>query len=73
MDQILPPELTDSEFESMRRLAVHPDTTYIPHRIQARLKDIGYATDVLGSIVLTEDGWRRLAIGRVRTSPSQPV
>ena len=73
MDQILPPELNDSEFEAMRRLAVHPETTYIPYRIQARLKDIGYATDVLGSIVLTEYGWRRLAMGSVRTSTSHRV
>ena len=70
MDQILPPELNDLEFEAMRQLAVHPATTYIPYRVQARLKDVGYTTDVLGSIVLTEYSWQRLATDSVRTSTS---
>ena len=69
MDQILPPKLTDLEFEALRPVAAHPATRHIPYRVQSRLKDIGYAKEVLGGIVLTDDGLRRIAIDRehVRT------
>ena len=60
MDQILPPELNDMEFEALRQLAAHP-TARIPARIQSRLKDVGYAKEVLGGIVLTKDGLQRIS------------
>jgi hypothetical protein len=52
----------------LRQIAVHPATRHIPYRVQCRLKDIGYAKEVLGGIVLTDDGLQRIAIGceRVR-------
>ena len=64
MDQILPPELNDLEFEALRQLAAHPTTHHIPSRIQSRLKDIGYAKEVLGGIVLTKDGLQRIWEGK---------
>ena len=64
MDQILPPELNDFEFEALRQLAAHPATRHIPSRIQSRLKNIGYAKEVLGGIVLTVDGAQRVAEGK---------
>lgn len=64
MDQILPPELNDLEFEALRQLAAHPTTHHIPPRIQSRLKDIGYAKEVLGGIVLTKDGLQRISEGK---------
>jgi hypothetical protein len=64
VDQILPPELNDFEFEALRQLAAHPATRHIPTRIQSRLKDIGYAREVLGGIVLTVDGAQRVAEGK---------
>jgi hypothetical protein len=64
MDQILPPELNDLEFEALRQLAAHPITHHIPSRIQSRLKDIGYAKEVLGGIVLTKDGLQRISEGK---------
>jgi hypothetical protein len=64
MDQILPPELNDFEFEALRQLAAHPASRHIPSRIQARLKDIGYAKEVLGGLVLTQDGLQRVGMGR---------
>ena len=63
MDQILPPELTDLELEALRQIAVHPATRHIPFSVQSRLKDIGYAKEVLDGLVLT-DG--RIAIDRER-------
>ena len=61
MDQILPPVLNDFEFEAMRQIAVHPATCHIPSAIQCRLKNIGYAKEVLGRLVLTDDGLHRIA------------
>jgi hypothetical protein len=45
---------------------VHPATRHIPYRVQSRLKDIGYAKQVLGGLVLTDDGLQRIAIDRER-------
>ena len=64
MDQILPPKLTDLELEALRQIAEHPATRNIPHRVQSRLKNIGYAKEVLGGLVLTDDGLERIAIDR---------
>src|SRR4051794_41807247 len=61
MDQILPPVLNDFEFAAMRQLAAHPATCHIPSAIKTRLKDIGYAKEVLGHAVLTDDGLQRIA------------
>jgi hypothetical protein len=64
MDQILPPNLTDLELEALRQIAVHPATSNIPYRVLSRLKDIGYAKEVLGGLILTDDGLQRIAIDR---------
>ena len=72
MDQILPPELNDWEFEALRELAAHPATRRIPSRIQSRLKDIGYAKEVLGGIVLTKDGLQRGCGRQMRDTPVKP-
>jgi hypothetical protein len=37
-----------------------------PSRVQSRLKDIGYAKEVLAGLVLTDDGLQRIAIDRER-------
>ena len=49
----------------MRQLAAHPATHHIPSHIQSRLKNIGYAKEVLGGIVLTKDGLQRISEGRL--------
>lgn len=71
MDQILPPELTDLELEALRQIAVHPATRHVPYRVQSRLKDIGYAKEVFGGLVLTDDGLRRVTIDRERARQSR--
>jgi hypothetical protein len=71
MDQILPPELTDLELEALRQIAVHPATRHVPYRVQSRLKDIGYAKEVFGGLVLTDDGLRRVTIDRERAPQSR--
>jgi hypothetical protein len=62
MDQILPPKLDDMELEALREIAVHPASHHAPQRVQSRLKDIGYAKEVLGDLVLTDDGLQRAAL-----------
>ena len=42
----------------------HPVTRHIPAYIQSRLMDIGYTKEVLGAIVLTDDGLQRIATGK---------
>jgi hypothetical protein len=69
MDQILPPELNDFEFEALRQIAAHPAALLIPSRIQSRLKDIGYAKEVLGGLVVTDDGLQRLHRASDRQAP----
>jgi hypothetical protein len=68
MDQILPPELDDIELEALREIAVHPASHHTPLRVESRLKDIGYAKEVLGDLVLTDDGLRRAAVDRSQAS-----
>jgi hypothetical protein len=48
-------------------MAVHPATRHVPYHVQSRLKDIGYAKEVLGGIFLTDDGLQRIDRERVRT------
>jgi hypothetical protein len=64
MDQILPPELNDLEFEAVRHLAARPTTHHILPRIQSRLKDIGYAKEIFGGSILTKDGPHRISEGK---------
>jgi hypothetical protein len=65
MDQILPPELSAFEFESLRQIAAHPVSHHVPSRVQSRLKDIGYVKEVLGGLVLTDDGSLRIAMEKL--------
>ena len=64
MDQILPPKLNDLELEALREIAMHPASHHAPLRVQSRLKDIGYAKEVLGDLVLTDDGLQRVALDK---------
>ena len=64
MDQILPPTLSDIELDALRQIAAHPVIRHIPAHIQSRLMDVGYTKEVLGAIVLTDDGLQRIATGK---------
>jgi hypothetical protein len=71
MDQILPPELNELELAALREIAVHPASHHIPFPVESRLKDIGYAKEVLGDLVLTDDGLQRAAAEDDRQQASQ--
>ena len=64
MDQILPPELNAFEFEALRQIAAHPASHHVPSGVRSRLKDIGYVKEVLGGLVLTDDGLQRIAMDK---------
>jgi hypothetical protein len=64
MDRVLPPTLSDIELDALRQIAAHPVTRHIPAHIHSRLMDIGYTKEVLGAIVLTDDGLQRIATGK---------
>ena len=64
MDQILPPTLSDIELDALRQITAHPVTRQIPAHIRSRLMDIGHTKEVLGAIVLTDDGLQRIATGK---------
>jgi hypothetical protein len=63
MEQILPPKLSDLEFQTLRQFKPHP-ATRVPSYIQFRLRDLGYTKEVLGGLVLTDDGLQRIAMGK---------
>jgi hypothetical protein len=71
MDQILPPELNDLELEALREIAVHPASHHAPLRVQSRLRDIGYAKEVFGDLVLTDDGLQRIAMDKSEQKEDQ--
>jgi RNA-binding protein YlmH len=62
--EILPPTLSDIELDALRQIAAHPVKRHIPAHIRSRLMDIGYTKEVLGAIVLTDDGLQRIATGK---------
>jgi len=62
--EILPPTLNELELDALRQIAAHPVTLHIPARIRSRLMDISYTKEVLGAIVLTDDGLQRIATGK---------
>ena len=64
MDQILPPTLNELELDALRQIAAHPVTRHIPAHFRSRLMDIGYTKEVLGAIVLSDDGLQRIATGK---------
>jgi len=64
MDQILPPTLNELELDALRQIAAHPVTCHIPAHIRSRLMDLCYTKEVLGAIVLTDDGSQRIATGK---------
>jgi hypothetical protein len=71
MEQILPPELSAFEFECLCQMAAHPASHHVPPRVQSRFKDIGYVKEVLGALVVTDDGLQRIALNKSLMSARQ--
>jgi hypothetical protein len=52
-------------------MAAHPASHHVPPRVQSRFKDIGYVKEVLGALVVTDDGLQRIALNKSLMSARQ--
>jgi hypothetical protein len=59
-----PEPLSRDEFAALMTVSVSPPSRSIPGDIQSRLLELGYIEDVLGNLVVTDDGVKRIALGK---------
>jgi hypothetical protein len=64
MVKFMPDPLSRREFEALKRIGVLPAQIQARNRSEKRLILLGFAEEVLGILVLTEDGMMRIAMGR---------
>ena len=63
MNMFLPDPLTREEMKALMLVAMAPPLRGLPHRLQRRLVDLGFAETVRGGLIATEDGLLRIKIG----------
>jgi hypothetical protein len=64
MVKFMPDPLSRREFQALKRIGVLPAQIQARNRSEKRLVLLGFAEEVLGILVLTEDGMMRIAMGR---------
>jgi len=62
MKLFLPDPLTPDELAALKGVAAAPPLRGLPHKIQKRLVDLGFAETVRGGLIATEDGLLRIQI-----------
>jgi hypothetical protein len=60
----MPDPLTREEFETLEQIGVVPVKMEAANRSEKRLVLLGFAEEVLGCLVLTDDGMMRIAMGK---------
>jgi hypothetical protein len=60
----MPDTLTNEEFKALQQIGDAREKRAIPSQIRKRLIDLGYAKDVLGGLVVTEEGMLRIVMGK---------
>jgi hypothetical protein len=60
----MPETLTTEEFKALKQIGDARAKSSIPTKIRDRLIEIGYAKEVFGSPVITEDGMLRMVTGK---------
>jgi hypothetical protein len=60
----MPETLTTEEFKALKQIGDARAKGSIPTKNRDRLIEIGYAKEVLGSLVITEDGMLRIVTGK---------
>jgi hypothetical protein len=55
--------LSDDEFATLKQLSMSFARGTVPLRISNRLKALGYASEVMGNLIITDNGSARLATG----------
>jgi hypothetical protein len=63
MSIFLPDPLTREEMRALMLVAATPPLRGLPHRVQRRLVDLGFAETVRGGLIATEDGFLRIKLG----------
>jgi hypothetical protein len=63
MSVFLPDPLTPDELTALKIVAATPPLRGLPHKIQRRLVDLGFAQTVRGGLIVTEDGLLRIQLG----------
>ena len=64
MVKFMPDPLSREEFETLKQIGVLPVKVQAANRSEKRLVLLGFAEEVLGLLVLTEDGMMRISMGR---------
>jgi hypothetical protein len=65
MGQFLPDPLTREEFAALKQIGDARKHETIPAKIRERLILIGYAKEVLGGLIVTDEGMLRIVMGTV--------
>jgi hypothetical protein len=55
--------LSKDELAALKALAIGPPSRAIQGELQSRLLQLGYFEDVLGNLVVTDEGLKRIALG----------
>jgi len=63
MNIFLPDPLTREEMTALKLVATAPPLRGLPHKVQRRLVDLGFAETVRGGLIATEDGLLRIKLG----------
>ena len=65
MRQFLPDPLTREEFAALKQIDDAREYETIPVEIQERLILIGYVKEVLGGLIVTDEGMLRIVMGNL--------
>jgi hypothetical protein len=64
MNRFLPDPLTREEMRALKLVATATPLRGLPHKVQRRLVDLGFAETVRGGLIATEDGLLRIQLGK---------
>jgi hypothetical protein len=65
MGQFLPDPLTREEFAALKQIGDGREPGTIPAKIRERLILIGYVKEVLGGLIVTDEGMKRIVMGNL--------
>jgi hypothetical protein len=64
MPKSAPEPLSSDEFAALKAISIPPPSRAIPGPIQSKLLQLGCVEEVLGNLVITDEGRKRLALGK---------
>jgi hypothetical protein len=64
MSQFLPEQLTREEFAALKQIGDARKHGTTPAKIRERLILIGYVKEVLGGLIVTDEGMLRIVMGK---------